>query len=134
MKLDAIVVDCADAAPLARFWAAALGWDLVPDEDDELVRLSADEDDDPEDDPSVILEPPDGSGMPVLCFTEVPEAKVTKNRLHLDLTAERAIHDEVERLESLGATVRNWAEDGDSEWAVLLDPEGNEFCVLPPDG
>jgi predicted enzyme related to lactoylglutathione lyase len=61
----------------------------------------------------------------------VPEPKATKNRLHLDLVADRPIHEEVDRLVAMGATVRNWAEDGDESWAVLLDPEGNEFCVLP---
>ena len=75
VKLDAIVFDCADAAPLARFWAAALGWQVAPYEEDELARLSAEGVDDPEDDPSVMVEPPEGSGLPVLFFTEVPEAE-----------------------------------------------------------
>jgi glyoxalase superfamily protein len=133
MRLDAIVFDCADAAPLARFWAAALGWNVAPSEEDELARLSAEGADDPEDDPSVMVEPPEGSGMPVLFFTEVPEPKMTKNRVHPDVVADLEIHEEVARLEALGAPLRNWAEDGDSVWAVLLDPEGNEFCVMPPE-
>jgi predicted enzyme related to lactoylglutathione lyase len=29
--------------------------------------------------------------------------------------------------------LRNWAEDGGNVWAVMLDPEGNEFCVMPPE-
>jgi hypothetical protein len=133
VELDAIVFDCADAAPLARFWAAALGWQVAPDEEDELARLSAEGVDDPEDDPSVMVEPPDDSGLPVLFFTEVPEEKAVKNRLHLDVTAESSIAGEVERLEGLGASLRNWAEGGNVTWAVMLDPEGNEFCVMPPD-
>jgi predicted enzyme related to lactoylglutathione lyase len=133
VELDAIVFDCADAAPLARFWAAALGWQVAPDEEDELARLSAEGVDDPEDDPSVMVEPPDDSGLPVLFFTEVPEEKAVKNRLHLDVTAESSIAGEVERLEGLGASLRNWAEGGSTTWAVMLDPEGNEFCVMPPD-
>jgi hypothetical protein len=131
VRLDAIVFDCADAATLARFWAAALGWDVAPSEDDELTRLSAEGADDPEDDPSVMVEPPEDSGLPALFFTEVPEAKEVKNRVHLDVAADAAIHDEVERLTALGARLRNWAEADGNMWAVMLDPEGNEFCVLP---
>ena len=134
MKLDAIVFDCADAAPLARFWAAALGWRVAPYEEDELTRLSAEGVDDPEDDPSVMVEPPEDSGLPVLFFTEVPEPKEVKNRVHVDVTADGAIHDEVDRLTELGARLRNWGEGGGTTWAVMLDPEGNEFCVMPPEG
>jgi predicted enzyme related to lactoylglutathione lyase len=133
VELDAIVFDCADAAALARFWAAALGWQVAPDEEDELARLSAESIDDPEDDPSVMVEPPEDSDLPVLLFTEVPEEKAVKNRLHLDVTAGSSIAGEVERLEGLGASLRNWAEGSSTAWAVMLDPEGNEFCVMPPD-
>jgi hypothetical protein len=133
VKLDAIVFDCLDAAPLARFWAAALGWEVAPYEEDELARLSAEGVDDPEDDPSVMVEPPEGSGLPVLFFTEVSEPKLVKNRMHLDVTAAGAIHDEVDRLSDLGARLRNWAEGDGQTWAVMLDPQGNEFCVMPSD-
>ena len=37
------------------------------------------------------------------------------------------------RLETLGARIRNWAEGDGGVWCVMLDPEGNEFCVMPPD-
>ena len=121
------------AAPLARFWAAALGWQVAPYEEDELARLSAEGVDDPEDDPSVMVEPPEDSGLPVLFFTEVPEAKEVKNRVHVDVTADGAIHDEVDRLTELGARLRNWGEGDGTTWAVMLDPEGNEFCVMPPE-
>jgi predicted enzyme related to lactoylglutathione lyase len=133
VKLDAIVFDCADAAPLARFWAAVLGWQVAPYEEDELARLAAEGVHDPEDDPSVMVEPPADSRLPVLFFTEVPEEKAVKNRLHLDVTAESSIAAEVERLEALGASLRNWAEGGGTTWAVMLDPEGNEFCIMPPE-
>jgi Glyoxalase-like domain len=58
VRIDAIVIDCEDAAPLARFWAAALGWRIAPYDRDELERLAAKGIDDPEDDPSVMVEPP----------------------------------------------------------------------------
>ena len=133
MKIDAIVFDCGDAAPLARFWAAALGWTVAPYDEDELARLASKGVYDPEDDPSVMLEPPEGTDLPVLYFSEVPEEKVAKNRVHLDLVADVSLEHEVERLEELGATVRNWTEEDGGIWCVMLDPEGNEFCVTPPE-
>jgi predicted enzyme related to lactoylglutathione lyase len=134
VRIDSIVFDCLDAAPLARFWAAALGWTVAPYDDEELERLASKGIYDPEEDPSVMVEPPNGTDLPVLFFTEVPEEKLAKNRLHLDLSADGAVEDEVQRLEGLGASVRNWAEEGGSMWCVMLDPQGNEFCVVSPSG
>jgi catechol 2,3-dioxygenase-like lactoylglutathione lyase family enzyme len=133
VRIDAIVFDCRDAAPLARFWAAALGWRVAPYDEAELERLAVKGIVDPEDDPSVMLEPPEGTDLPAIFFTEVPEEKVVKNRVHLDLQADDELEREVERLESLGAAVRNWAEEDGGVWCVMLDPEGNEFCVMPPE-
>jgi predicted enzyme related to lactoylglutathione lyase len=133
VRIDSIVFDCADAAPLARFWAAALGWEVAPYDEEELERLESMGIYDPEDDPSVMVEPPDGSDLPTLFFTEVPEEKAVKNRVHLDLTATDDVESEVERLEALGATIRNWAEEDGGVWCVMLDPEGNEFCVVAPE-
>ena len=130
-----MVFDCQDAAPLARFWAAALGWQVAPYDQDELDRLAARGVRDIEDDPSVMVEPPeDQAFLPVLFFTEVAEMKQAKNRLHLDVVADQAVDEDVIRLEGLGATLRNWVEEEGSVWAVMLDPEGNEFCVMPPEG
>ena len=75
MRIDAIVFDCEDAAPLARFWAAALGWHVAAYDAAEIERLAAKGIEDPEDDPNVMVEPPEDEppGLPVLFFTEVPE-------------------------------------------------------------
>ena len=131
MRIESVVVDCRDAAPLARFWAAALGWSVAPYDEEELARLASKGIYDPEDDPSVMVEPPDDSELPVLFFTEVPEDKVVKNRVHVDVAADLSLEDEVRRLEGLGAEVRNWAEEDGSVWCVMADPQGNEFCVVP---
>ena len=131
MRIESVVFDCRDAAPLARFWAAALGWSVAPYDEEELERLASKGIYDPEGDPSVMVEPPDDTDLPVLYFTEVPEDKVAKNRVHLDLAAELSLEDEVQRLEGLGAEVRNWAEEDGSLWCVMVDPQGNEFCVVP---
>jgi predicted enzyme related to lactoylglutathione lyase len=81
------------------------------------------------DDPSVVLDP-EGDG-PTIWFNRVPEPKVTKNRVHIDvnLTGE----DEIERLVARGATVlRPLGAVPDEPWAIMADPEGNEFCAFPP--
>jgi hypothetical protein len=123
-RLHDVVVDCRHPASLARFWAAALdGYRVAPYDDAELERLRAAGVDDPEDDPSVLVEPAPGV-RPRFFFTLVPEPKVAKNRLHLDLQADdRAA--EVARLAGLGASVLTVFD----AWTVLADPEGNEFCV-----
>ena len=133
MRIDAVVLDCRDAAPLARFWAAALEWRVAPYDEEELARLASKGIFDPEDDPTVMVEPPDDSDLPVIFLVEVPEDKVVKNRMHLDLQVGEELETEVERLEGLGASIRNWAEGDGGMWCVMLDPEGNEFCVMPPD-
>ncbi|WP_435741329.1 VOC family protein [Nocardioides sp. SYSU DS0663] len=68
-----------------------------------------------------------------LLFLEVPEPKTVKNRMHLCLRpTDRSRDEEVERVLALGATLVDDLRDGDRGWAVLADPEGNEFCVLTP--
>jgi predicted enzyme related to lactoylglutathione lyase len=119
-RLVHLVIDAADPARLARFWAAALGWVVAAEEEGEVDVW------------------PDGYRYPdpvalPLVFVPVPEAKAGKNRVHLDLAAESAAHQaaQVERLLALGA-VRADIGQGDVPWQVLADPEGNEFCVLDP--
>jgi hypothetical protein len=73
---------------------------------------------------------PDGRHR--VLFIEVPEGKSVKNRIHFDLTpTDRTRDEEVERLLAHGATVHQdlRKEDGGG-WVTMLDPEGNEFCVL----
>ncbi len=66
-----------------------------------------------------------------MIFLRVPEPKTVKNRMHICLRpVDRSRDEEVERLLGLGATLANDLRSGDTGWAVLADPEGNEFCVL----
>ena len=59
---------------------------------------------------------------------QVPEPKVSKSRMHVDL-ASKDPESEIERLVRLGATrLESRAGDG-ARWTVMLDPEGNEFCI-----
>jgi catechol 2,3-dioxygenase-like lactoylglutathione lyase family enzyme len=110
-----ITLDCADARAQALFWAAALGW-------------TAREQDDAPGHVEYLLEPP-AEGFPRLYFTTVPEPKITKNRLHLDLLPPGDDPQrELARLLGLGATVLS-DQPPRAGWLVLADPEGNEFCL-----
>jgi hypothetical protein len=116
LRIGAMIVDCRDPAPVARFWAAALDWVISQEEDEEWV-----------------VEPPEGSRedcvVADLLFIRVPEPKTIKNRLHLDLRPEDQAS-EIARLEGLGATRVAPEQSADHSWVVMADPEGNEFCLL----
>ncbi len=72
---------------------------------------------------------PDGSGSR-LYFQRVPEAKEAKNRMHLDIPVDPAALDaEVARFEASGATLVGFDSHPGHRWAVMRDPEGNEFCL-----
>ncbi|MCC6269810.1 MAG: VOC family protein [Microbacteriaceae bacterium] len=105
-----LVVDAQNPVVLGRWWAGALDWDIVT-EDDEGIEIR---------DP--------GGARPALLFLIVPEAKSVKNRLHLDFVPDDQ-DAEVTRLIGLGAR-RVDIGQGEQTWVVMADPEGNEFCVL----
>ena len=122
-KLKEIVIDAQEPASLARFWAAALDdYQLRPYDQAELDRL-AERSLTPESDTSVAL---DGPG-PTLFFQAAAAAKTSRNRIHLDVSCESRTS-EVKRLIQLGAQIR----DVHETYTVMLDPEGNEFCVQEP--
>jgi hypothetical protein len=122
--IHAVVFDARYPASIARFWAAALdGYDVAPYPEAELERLRQLGINDPQDDPNVLVEAP--GRHPRLFFQRVPEAKTVKNRVHLDLRADDP-DAEVRRLCALGATVVAEREN----LIAMVDPEGNEFCVL----
>ena len=121
--LSDIVIDALEPSRLARFWAAALtSYEVRPYDAAEIERLAA-LGLTPETDPAVAV---DGDG-PTLFFQKTDEVKRHRNRLHFDLRGARRA-DEIARLEALGANVR----DAHDDFTVMLDPEGNEFCVLDP--
>jgi hypothetical protein len=145
-----LVIDCKDPELLARFWAAALGYVLEPPPEgfatwdawrrdiglpDSELGIGAD---------SII--DPRGDG-PRIWFHVMPDAKVVKNRFHLDIhasggagTTDRSVplatrmqrvDAEARRLTDLGATLTVvMSEDGLDHYAVgMKDPEGNEFDI-----
>ncbi|QEE62137.1 VOC family protein [Salinibacterium sp. dk2585] len=112
LRWEQVVVDCHDFKKLGHWWADALGWEIVDEEEGVEIRNPA--------------------GGPTLLFLDTPDEKVVKNRLHLDFVPDDQAA-EVARLEELGAT-RADVGQGDSTWVVMADPEGNEFCVLSARG
>jgi|SRR5581483_9902290 len=107
-----LVLDCIDPAALAPFWVGALGYVNVGAVDNYVLLM------------------PDGTPGPKLLLQKVPEGKAGKNRMHLDLDVPD-IEAEATRLEALGARRVESAprsEYGHS-WILMVDPEGNEFCV-----
>ncbi len=117
IRIQCLCIDTADPGRIASFWESALGWRRTFEEEGQ-----------------VCLEPPEGSPedgiVADLVFLKVPEAKIIKNRLHLDLRpADQSA--EVARLEALGARQVNVGQD-DVSWVVMADPDGNEFDVLQP--
>ena len=116
LRWQCLNVDTPDPAGLARWWAELLGWRITYEDPDEVV-----------------LEPPAGSPedgvAPDMLFYRVDDAKVAKNRLHVDLRPDDR-DAEVARAEAMGATRVDVGQGADVTWVVLADPEGNEFCIL----
>ncbi|MFI1285619.1 VOC family protein [Streptomyces sp. NPDC020858] len=113
LEWEQIIVDAADPVALGRWWAQALGWVVVDDSPEEYeIRPAPDR-------------------LPGLLFGLAPEAKTSKNRLHLDFRPDDQ-EAEVRRLLALGARHAYIGQGPEVPWVVLADPEGNEFCVLAP--
>jgi hypothetical protein len=146
-----VTFDARDPRALSCFWRDALGYvhpgppgEDLPEHADPLAawdafleRVGVPED---QRNSSSAVEDPDGQG-PRLFFQQVPEEKVVKNRVHLDVRAapglqgdERmaALEAECDRLVALGAQRVRRLEPGppmSSGFIVMADPEGNEFCL-----
>jgi catechol 2,3-dioxygenase-like lactoylglutathione lyase family enzyme len=142
-----VTIDCADIERQVHFWASVLGYQIKPPPAGfgswrEFYRSIGVSDEELGDfDGSDRLIDPDGAGPP-FWFQQVPEGKVVKNRIHLDIfvsggrevpmaTRKERVDAEADRLIGLGATkLPGLDEDGVDHYAALMrDPEGNEFCV-----
>jgi predicted enzyme related to lactoylglutathione lyase len=119
LKIQAVTIDAHDPRALAEFWAEVLGWKIGEGVNEIEVWIERE------------LNDPNNTGFPDILFLKVPDSKVVKNRLHLDLRPDDQAA-EVTRLESLGAKKVDIGQstDPDTTWVVMADPEGNEFCVL----
>ena len=111
-RLD-LVLDCAEPQLLEAFWRDALGY---------RSYFSSES--------HVVLVPDDDSSASPLVLQQVPEPRVGKNRMHVDLVTED-IEGEVRRIVELGATRLHEGiqRAGEVRWVTLADPVGNELCV-----
>jgi len=109
-------VSCDGTQQVGYFWSEALGWPLVWDQDEETA-----------------IRAPDGTGAQITWGGPPVAPKVGKNRLHLDVAPTVGVDQQaaVDWLVALGAS-RIDIGQGDVNWVVMADPDGNEFCVLTP--
>lgn len=135
-----VTFDAQDPRTVGEFWGVALGYRMddpppgFASWDEALQQIPEEH----RNDAYAVIDP-DGVG-PRVFILKVPEGKTAKNRVHLDVNATAGVRDpeqkaaarraHVERLVAAGGTV---VEDRDGQfgehWTVMLDPEGNEFCV-----
>ena len=102
----AVTIDCADARAAATFWSQIVGGAVNDGATEEFASLHR-------------------PGHLALSFVQVPEPKTAKSRTHLDVSVDD-LESAVQRAVQLGAT-HHAGYDG---WATLLDPDGNEFCLV----
>jgi predicted enzyme related to lactoylglutathione lyase len=109
-------LDVQDVEVMARFWSAALGYRVVPDDKGRSVHLH----------------PPEGADprAPTVWLQACAGPKTGKNRNHPDLACQGDAEAEADRLVALGAERIDIGQPGDAGFIVLADPEGNEFCIL----
>ena len=107
MKLLSVTFDCADAAKLSEFWATVLERTPAEGANEHFALLPGD---------------------PNLLFLQVPEGRVAKNRVHLDLAFDD-LPAARQQLEGLGATFVHEKQEFGVHWMTFQDPEQNEFCV-----
>jgi hypothetical protein len=107
-------LDVHDVPTMARFWSAALGYEIEPGDDGDAH----------------LCPPADRPGALSVWLQPTDVVKSGKNRDHPDLVTEGDVDAEVDRLLSLGATRADVGQTGREGFVVLRDPEGNEFCVL----
>lgn len=139
-----LTIDCARPAELASFWMLALGYAERPPPvgfgswEEWLAHHEVPEG---EWGDGAFLVDPEGAG-PSLSFLKVPEPKVAKNRVHVDVQAGGGretpwevrwprVVDAAARLTAAGATVvAEYELQGRPDHFLMADPEGNEFCLL----
>lgn len=117
IRIKNVNIACRDPYGLAGFWAGVTGFGEEPGYPNEPG------------DPEALLVAPDRSLA--LLFVAVPDPASRANRMHLDLMpTDRSRDEEVQRLLALGAAlVADRRQPDGTGWAVLADPEGNQFCI-----
>ncbi|WP_129787153.1 VOC family protein [Promicromonospora panici] len=135
-----VTFDCAEPERVARFWCEVLGY-VVPPPPEGFATWADYDRTLPAEEQGAWFACVDPTGVgPRLYFQRVPEGKVVKNRVHLDVRAgaglvgeERlaVLEAESARLIALGAThvLTQYADEENESCITLQDIEGNEFCL-----
>jgi len=119
-NVDGLVIDGHDTMALARFWAAMFDTDI------ESITNEGQADE------AQYVDVARSERAPLLRFQRVPEAKVVKNRLHLDIEVDE-LEPAIARVRELGGSVvRPVFTEFGYDVAIMGDPEGNEFCLIRP--
>ncbi|MET8980895.1 VOC family protein [Streptomyces sp. NPDC004539] len=117
-RISELVIDAVDPEGLAVFWCAVLGYVEVGREDDGSIEIGP---------PGVGF----GGPQPTLILSPTTDPRPAKLRLHIDVNpTDRDQPAELTRLLTLGARHADIGQTGEESWYPLLDPEGNEFCLL----
>ncbi len=109
-----LAMDASDVESLAKFWCEATDYKVADSHYPILAVLASEK-----------------PNYPRLLILQVPETKSAKNRLHMEFKTDD-LKSEAERIVALGATLIEEREFGDTQWIVMQDPEGNEFCLVNP--
>jgi hypothetical protein len=112
MKIGSIVIDCVEFDKMLAFWQEALHY--VPRE--------------PAKGGWVVLRDPEGKS-PNISLNQIPKKRPGRNMLHLDLYTDNR-ESEVNRLLKIGAKRHRQTYDPEDDFRVLVDPDGNLFCVV----
>jgi predicted enzyme related to lactoylglutathione lyase len=119
-RVDGLVIDGHDTMALARFWAELFDTDIVSIANEGEANEAH------------YVDVAGNDRVPLLRFQRVPEAKAVKNRLHLDVEVEE-LDLAIARVEELGGSVMQPVRtEYGYDFAILGDPEGNEFCLIRP--
>lgn len=111
IRWSGVTIDCVDVARVATFWSRLLDREPGPAE------------------PGWVYLGERGDPLPRLVFQPVPEAKVGKTRIHLDVEVDD-IATGIARVEALGGTYTGERHEYDEGVVVVMaDVEGNEFCL-----
>ena len=120
LRLGTIVMGADDVGRAVGFWSEALGYDVHHFDGDNPSEFT-------------ILLPPDRVGTRVALQRADTAPAQEHPRVHLDRVVDDADEQsrEVDRLVELGATVAGWdSYPDDPDFVVLVDPEGNRFCIV----
>jgi predicted enzyme related to lactoylglutathione lyase len=119
-RVDGLVIDGTDTMALARFWSAMFDTQIASIANEGLANEAH------------YVDVAGTSDTPLLRFQRVPEAKGVKNRLHLDIEVDE-LDPAIARVEELGGRViQPVRTEYGYDFAIMGDPEDNEFCLIRP--